>query len=430
MQDTQEVQEIEQGQEVQEVNKEKYIEMPAGAGLEDFEIVWKYWGDKSFPSRITDNFTAIWAGIIETAKKEGVSTATLMDEFLRGNFNKDGYPTNDKHRAIVERAEHRNDIKSTHRVKYNKLTQLTFSTDKLSNVFFSANLPGPNIDANGQRHMLELYYEGADSKKEITLFYDYTWDEKTLLKFGLDRSFTDYDFFMTSILDNLYLAGNDEVSFSKLYRELGGKGAPAGKSKDGISKHKTKMFNSLIKGQSTIMHIDNREVLEAWKKMPEDGTYEEFHGSVMPIYILDKKFAVNGQIADFTIKILGLSPFYYVAAPIGHITSWDKSILSLYTGGRTDRYYSVLRYLMQQIGMMRNPKTNRNNKILYSSLCEHTRSTTYRDKKRTIDMMYKVLKDVFIKAGYISAYKETEKTDPNPGVFLTLCRKRMQIEEK
>ena len=115
-----------------------------------------------------------------------------------------------------------------------------------------------------------------------------------------------------------------------------------------------------------------------------------------------------------------------VAKPLGHLTAWDKKILRLYTGKRTKRYYSVLRFLMLQIGWMRNG--DRSNKILYSSLYQYTGDTTARAQQLARDMMYRLLDEVFKPAGYITAYRE--KADPSPGVVLTMSENRQRLSGK
>lgn len=363
---------------------------------------------------------------------EGVT----LKQVIRAGFTLDGQTTDSKYKPLIERAQKQfEDYKATEgaiaeieqaaqelpNIKYKKTEDIKTITDKLSNVFFSITAPQPRGMINGQRQMTQLAYEGKNSKKEITLLYDYTWNEETLKKYGLDKSWTDFDFFMISILDNLKSAGNDIVSVTKIYKELGEAGSPG-------QKHLQTIFDSLVKGQSTMMNIDNREVLEAWGKMPKNGKYKEIISPVMPIIIGNERFIANGKITDCYIKILDYSPFYRVAVPLKHITAWDKSILSLYTGKKTKRYYSVLRFLMQQISMMRNAKAKRSTKILYSTLYEYTGAKTYSAQKQSRDMMYRILDEVFKPAAYILAYKE--EANPNPGVVLTLNKKRLQISAK
>ena len=302
-------------------------------------------------------------------------------------------------------------------INYKPLTKLEASTDKLTSLFFSLAAPPASDKAiNGQQQMIPLKYEGKKSKREITLFYDYVFDEKMIEKHGLSKKFDDFDFFVMTVCDNLYDSGNDVVSLTKIYKEMGGDDKATGKQLEPI-------LDSLRKGMSTIVTINDREVQEAWNSNPK-GKYREIESPVMPVQLGTERFVANGKVAEGYVKINGRSPFLRVAAPIKHITTWDKDVLRLYKGRRTKRYYSVLRFLMQQIGWMRNTKgTIRSNKILYSALYDYTGDTTRQTRANTRDMMYRLLDEVFIPLEYVTAYRET--ATPEPGVMLTLPAARI-----
>lgn len=302
-------------------------------------------------------------------------------------------------------------------VQYKKTTELKTITDKLTNLFFSLNAPEPGKALNGQRQMIPLRYEGPKSKTEITLFYDYAYNENTLKKYGLDKKFDAFDFFVMSATDSLYAAGNDIVSLTKIYNEMGGEGNPTSKQLEPI-------YHSLLKGLSTTMTINDSEVQKAWKI--ESGTYREIVSPVIPAQILTERFIASGKIANGMVKINGLSPFMRVAGKIGHITAWEKRMLRRYSGRKTKRYYSVLLFLMRQIGWMRNG--TRSHKITYASLYEYTGDTSTRAQQLTRDMMYRLLDEVFKPEDYITAYKE--EAEPTPGVVLTLSKKRLKLAGK
>lgn len=305
------------------------------------------------------------------------------------------------------------------RVQYKRTTELKTVTDKLTNVFFSLTAPASSTpDVNGQRKMTPLRYESQKAKKEVTLFYDYVYNEDVLDKYGLSKKFDDFDFFVMTIIDTLYSAGNDLVSFTKIYNEMGGEGSPTSKQLEPI-------YYSVLKGLSTTITIDDAEAQKAWNT-DKTGTYHEIISPVIPVQIGNERFIANGRIANGFVKINGFSPFMQVAKPLGHLTAWDKKILRLYTGKRTKRYYSVLRFLMLQIGWMRNG--DRSNKILYSSLYQYTGDTTARAQQLARDMMYRLLDEVFKPAGYITAYRE--KADPSPGVVLTMSENRQRLSGK
>lgn len=370
---------------------------------------------------------------LEDAKSDPqFADCTITDLFQRG-FDENGEPTDSPFKQIIERAKQRKAAfesaegaiseleqaaEELPRIQYKKTTELKTVTDKLANVFFSLTAPAATQPAvNGQRQMTPLRYEGRKSKKEITLFYDYVYNEDVLEKYGLIKKFDDFDFFVMTIIDTLYAAGNDVVSFTKIYNEMGGEGSPTSKQLEPI-------YYSLLKGMTTIITIDDADAQKAWKAGA--GTYHEIVSPVIPVQLGNERFIANGKIANGFVKINGVSPFMQVAKPLGHITAWEKGILRLYTGRKTKRYYSVMRFLMLQIGWMRNGTRSR--KILYSSLYQYTGDTTTRAQQLTRDMMYRLLDEVFKPADYITAYKE--EADPTPGVVLTLSKHRQKIAGK
>lgn len=354
---------------------------------------------------------------------------TLHDLFERG-FDADGNPTDSPFRQLIERARQRkaeyeatedaiteidSAAKELPRIQYKKTTEIKTATDKLANVFFSLSAPAANATINGQRQMTPLRYERIKAKKEATLFYDYVYNEDVLNKYGLSKKFDDFDFFVMSIIDTLYTAGNTTVSYTKIYNEMGNEGSPTTKQLEPI-------YYSLLKGMTTVITIDDSEVQKAWKVGGD--TYHEIVSPVIPVQLGNERFISNGRLSNGTVKINGISPFMTVAEPLGHVTAWEKDILRLYSGRKTKRYYSVMRFLMMQIGWMRNG--NRSPKILYSTLYQHTGDTSTRAQQLSRDMMYRLLEEVFKPADYITAYKE--EATPTPGVVLTLSNRRRKLK--
>jgi len=270
-------------------------------------------------------------------------------------------------------------------------------TDKLANVFFAFNAPIGGDYVNGQRTMIPLKYEGKKSKKEITLFYDYVFNEDIIKAFGLQKRFDDYDFFVMSTLDNLKYEGNEVVSLTKIWHEMGNTGTPG-------AKHLTELTNSLRKGLSTTITVDDKQVKEAWGQ--DVSKYHELISPAMPVQILTEKFTANGNTAAGMVKINSFSPFFLVAQPLGHFGAWNKDILRLYGGRRTKRYYAVMHYLIREIGWMLNDKSKRNNKLALQSLYSYAGDKTPRAKQLTKNIAYRLLDEVFIPTGYIKSYKE------------------------
>lgn len=310
---------------------------------------------------------------------------------------------------LVEAAREAAKRKQLPKVSYQNSTEVKTVTDKFANLFFSLFAPQSKGMINGQQQFIPVRYEKLGAKKEITLFYDYSFNEEIIKRFGLSRSFDDQAFFVASIIDNLLDEGNNTVSLTKVWHELGNSGSPSAEAL-------TSLVNILRLGMSTIITADISQLCDAWG-IKKGGKTRELISPVIPVQIAQEKFAANGKTANAVINITGHTPFFIIGYQLGHFTTWNKDVLRLYKGRRTRRYYSVLRFLITQVGWMRNGKSKRSNKILYESLYEYTGDKSTRARQLSRDMMYRLFDEVFIPTGYISAYKED--SSGNPGVKLT-----------
>lgn len=309
-------------------------------------------------------------------------------------------------------------------VKYNRGREIRALTDKLPQQFFSITAFPPRGVINGQmsftqvvkdeimydlrHHGNELEYGKPGAKQSISLFYDYHFDEKTLQRLGLDKGFDDQDYFIMTVFDNLYYEGNTDVTLSKIWREMGNDGSPG-------AKNLTELYNRIVKGISTIIAVNDIEVQTAWG----NDKSHELISQVIPAQIISERFIANGRVASGKVHITGYSPFMIIGQSLGHYGTWTKDILRLYKGRRTKRYYSVLRYLMLNIGWMRNAKSKRSNKITYKDLYRYTDSKTSRAQQLTRNMMETLLNEVFIPTGYVEAYKEDTKNEPGLRIITT-----------
>lgn len=353
----------------------------------------------------------------ETADKyAGITAKQIFDLLI---LAPDGVEAPEQYAPLLERAwqlkAEADERKNLPQITYRNSKQLKSVTDKLMNVFFSLAAPADAL--NGQRKMIPLKYESRKSKKEITLVYDFQYNETELEKIGIPKGFGGYEWFVATILDNLYENGNSVVSYSKILEEMGETGRPGGAQFEKLAK-------ALVKGATTTIHINDLEVQKAWGN--DTGRYTEIVGQVFPITIKNERYIATGLIADGAIRINEYSPFRALAGTLGHLTQWDKKILRLYTGRKTDRYWRTLQLLMREIGWMRNDKSKRRKKILYSTLYSWNGDDTARDKQLTRTMLYRLLEEVFKKSGYIITYKEDSST--NPGVVLEINPQQLLSE--
>ena len=303
-----------------------------------------------------------------------------------------------------------------------KLPQLTVSTDKLMTTFFSIDAPARR-EVEGQVKMIPLKYDNGKGGDTITLYYDYSYNEDFFNNSGISKKFDGYDYFVAAILDNNLDNGISDLSLSKILSDMGFTQNDPQKKRPGIKQLKS-LDESLSKGLNTSIRIDDKDIQEAWGN--PTGKYHDYEGQVFPIQKVNERSVVDGSITDMRIKILAHTPFWSISKTTNHFTTWDKKVLSLYSGRRTPRYWNIMRYLLNRIGWMRHTvETGR--KILYESIYECNGDKTTKDKKHSVDMLYRLLEEVFKPLGYVLKYEEDDST--TPGVILTLPRDQEKKQE-
>lgn len=262
------------------------------------------------------------------------------------------------------------------KTSYNTGKDMYYPTTKLSNEFFIFDPPVQEIA--GQLYM-SLPYIG-DDKATLYCYYN-----------GNDVQFDDYDFFINATFNNLYLEGNKEVSFTKVLNELG---------VEPTEKNFTELRARLLKGMATIIHICNKEILEAYKI--DTKNYKDIDSPVLPVIIERETSRARGNVMKQTIKIYEQSPFFKVAEPIGQFTTVDKRMLQLYPGRRTKRYWQVLRYLSKEINWMRHG--DRSNILLMQSIYEYVGDKRTEHRTQTKKLVIDLLDTVFTQLKYIKEY--------------------------
>lgn len=312
-------------------------------------------------------------------------------------------------------------------VKYHPVEDdFLFLTDKLTREFFSQNARPGTIgkDVAAGQLSFDLFHERGNSiplkyeptgAEEITLYYNY----------GEMQNFDAKDYFIASALDALYFRGDTLVSLNKIWHEMGNDGSPSTGQLEDLEKR-------LIKGMTTPFIIDDKEVMQARGK----DRYRQIVTNVIDAAYLSDRKVVNGKVTDGWIRINAPTMFSAVARDLNRIATWDRRVLSEYSGNRTSRYYTTLMFLLTQLSWMQHENSTRKNTLItYASLYKETGATTSRAKQLSRDMLYKVLDEVFVPLGFVTKYKEQGEADP--GVLLTLAtdntiaaRKPKQLKRK
>ena len=298
-------------------------------------------------------------------------------------------------------------------------------TDKLANEVLSSKKPKDAEDGLSDGLSKEarrpLRYEKKGSKKEITLSYYLDFKGKKIEEHGLEMNFDDMDWFIVTALDNLYDDNNRIVSLTKIWREIGNTGTPSPKDIQEI-------HSRLMRGVSTTITIDDRDIRESWGGDTHEHT--ELTSQIMPIQISTNKIEttiIKGKITRGTVHITAHSPFYIIAQITNRKTSWKKEVLTSYKGRRTERYWKLMHYLMREIGWLRNSNSKRSNKLTLHAIYDYVGADTPKKRALTKKMTYDILEQSFVSTGYVKKYKEDEK-DGN--ILLTVKKDKSSLIEK
>ena len=356
--------------------------------------------DKELQSKVkTDNFI-LFAKDPKTAAGKIITSALDAQKLV----NQQARAAAAKQNQIKKQAQ----LTPGEKLNYEKGETLKTTSTNLANEFFSLAPPITEID--GQLTLNTFYSNKAGQNIAVLSYFSY--NDKELSANGItNKEFTDFDYFVAMVCNNLYMENNRKVSLTKLWHEMGNPKAP--------NQHQIQeLRKSLIKGMTTIINISNRDILEAYNINTD--AYKDIKSPVMPIIFETEHNRANGYITNETINIYALSPFILVADPLNQITTWKKDILKLYKGSRTARYWRVMRYLMQQIAWMRNDNA-RAPKITFKTLFDKTGAKRTEDRNATLKIVEDLLKEAFIPCKYISSYN----IDHQKGVIELVCIKAL-----
>ena len=348
-----------------------------------------------------------------------------MGDLMEGSTDAEGNPIEDSlwHRALAAAREARaadEAAKNLPAVQYTRTHNVKMGVDKWSSVFFGFNAPDPKKDLPGQMSFTELKYEG-DGEKEITLFYNYGFDDEVFSRFGLKKKIDDEDFFILTTIYNMYENGNTTVSATKLYKEMVGA--------DPNTTQLEKFIQRLYKLTATTLVINDYEVQKAWHLLSDGenkGTYREVIAPLAPLAIGVEKYIANGKPVKAGIKILDRPYMMSLAQQIGQYTTVPKSVL-FNKINKTERYYRVLHYTLKRVAQMKDPKKQTPNKILYSTFFDEIGETTQKGKSAAKKKLFEILEHFrTCDAQWIDGYREeTTASTGEVGVRIFLPKPKL-----
>lgn len=238
----------------------------------------------------------------------------------------------------------------------------------------------------------------SKDSKDITII-KYAIDFVRLEKakdINITRRLTQYDKRVYTAVANLWLAGNEYISASQIFKEMGNLGRPQQTSIKKINDSMSKMHDAHV-------YIDNSD--EIGKSTYDTFIYDD---SLLPFARVSAM--INGKLAEVAYRIYTEPPLMMFARGRGQIATIAPGALQ--TGrSQTNTQLTLEDYLLQRISHMKNDKSAKHKvprKILFSTLYEKCGLTDKKQKQRARDQIFDTL-DHYKKQGFIQSY--TKLTD-------------------
>ena len=346
-------------------------------------------------------------------------------ELIKNGFDKEGKPQGEFAELVNARRDERRKLiaarnrfkkktiyeqskengSANKKISYKEPQEFKASTTKTTRAFFSPTLfSRDNVD--GQIQIVPIGYGQNDIAPFVTVSYQ---SNKELLqkKYGITNfDFSGFDFFLSTLLDNMKENDTREVTFSKIFKELYNR-EPNSHDMEEIEKY-------IAKGFYTDVTINLEQLAEAWSVPIK----KEIHSHALNVKfetVTNKEELINGglsvqHIGDAEkVIITDYSPFYELSEAIKQYATWDRNLLKYYKGTRTQRYFNLLFYLLGQIAWLRGGgNIERADKLKMDSIYKYMKDRNSKEKGRTFELTKKLLDDVFIKTGDILSYKVSE----------------------
>lgn len=237
-------------------------------------------------------------------------------------------------------------------------------------------------DTQGQ---IALAAERSNSKKALNIFYAIDFSE--LEGLSITKKLQPFDKRVYIAIAALFNGGNDVMTVSQIYRQMGFTGAPGKSDREKINAAVTKMSSAKI-------FVDNQEEAAAYKG------YARFRydGSLLPME--RRTDIVNGQVTESTIHIFREPPLISWAKQRNQITTVDVKLLQS-PMSKTDSNLAIDDYLIERISRAKAGKQPA--KILFKTLAERTGNTTAKQKQRLPEKVKRYL-DHYRSCGLITEY--------------------------
>lgn len=241
---------------------------------------------------------------------------------------------------------------------------------------------------NGQI-AIDFATEKRGSAKEATVTYAIDFSE--LDGITLTKELTAYDKRVYVSAAALFNSGNDVISATQIYANMGYKGRAGDVDLDKIDESLTKMSGARILLDNSIEH-------DTYKKYP----LFKYDGSLLPMERV--RAYINGKLTESAIHLFREPPMITFARDRKQVTTIPILLLESPVS-KTDKNLKIDDYLIERIARMQDGnKVPR--KILYKTLFDNCDISKSRDKERAKKTISKYLTHYRDAAGWIKGFEE------------------------
>ena len=223
--------------------------------------------------------------------------------------------------------------------------------------------------------------------KEITLVLILDFSELEKNGITVKRKLTNFDKRVYIAIASLYLAGNDVVTLSEIWRAMGnGNTTPAPNQLENI-------YNSVLKMMFTRIYVDDREEHETYNYDIDDpaagwkaGMYD---GALLDARFIPGEAHARGRTTYKTIQIFAIPALVSFAILRKQITTVDLKLLQAPLN-KTEGNLGIEDYLLNRIAKAKNAG-KKQEKILLETLYDRAGITTKKQKQRAPEKIKRYL---------------------------------------
>ena len=240
-------------------------------------------------------------------------------------------------------------------------------------------------DAHGQ--MMMNFKTGKT--KDVLVFYSINFDElDPALK--ISKKLTPYDKRVYIAAAALFNAGNEVITATQIFREMGNSSQPA-------PEQIQKIWDSLTKMRAAVIQLDNQKETETIKKY---GAFK-YDGQLLPFERISAY--VNNTLTDAAIHLFREPPLVSFARQRNQVTTISRKLLESPIS-KTEANLQLEDYLLERIGHMKKPNSTTSRKMLYSTIFENCGIISRSQKSRAPEKIKRYL-EWYKKEGWILGYE-------------------------